>query len=286
MIEGADRFHFQGACLRDYTLVLVFDEGLLTADLSTPGWGVMPPAQLLQCVPGAERRTRLDDSDASDAREGGSSSTASFEDSDDSDDDPDNLTASTASPSLSRSGSPSPRHGPSPLSSTDHTPGPSPRPLSPDDSGSDDTADDEEALHPPPHLLGWRPRDLDLGWTTGFFEAMQGGHRSPVHGLSLHFYSDFRNTREKVSSFDARGWHDVVREGLRTENVITGLRSEKFVMTIPVYAPEFAAVLGMVAGPNATGWFGRKNWVITGLLFHHASSATPFSLPEPGSRKP
>ena len=79
------------------------------------------------------------------------------------------------------------------------------------------------AYAPKPYLVAVGPRghsrDLDLGWTTGFFEAMQGGH-SLVDGLSMHFYTDFRNSREKVASFEARGWYDVIREGLRTENII------------------------------------------------------------------
>jgi alpha-N-arabinofuranosidase len=36
----------------------------------------------------------------------------------------------------------------------------------------------------------------------------------------MHFYTDFRNSKEKVSTFEPRGWYDVIREGLRTENVI------------------------------------------------------------------
>ena len=80
------------------------------------------------------------------------------------------------------------------------------------------------AYAPKPYLVAVGPRghsrDLDLGWTTGFFEAMQGGHRSAVDGLSMHFYTDFRNTKERVAAFDARGWYDVIREGLRTESVI------------------------------------------------------------------
>ena len=38
------------------------------------------------------------------------------------------------------------------------------------------------AYPPKPYLVAVGPRghsrDMDLGWTTGFFEAMQGGHRS------------------------------------------------------------------------------------------------------------
>lgn len=79
------------------------------------------------------------------------------------------------------------------------------------------------AYPPKPFLIAVGPRghskDLDLGWTDGFFEAMHG-HRSRVDGLSVHYYTDFRNSPEKVSTFDARGWYDVIREGLRTETVI------------------------------------------------------------------
>jgi alpha-N-arabinofuranosidase len=61
---------------------------------------------------------------------------------------------------------------------------------------------------------------MDLGWTSGFFEAMQGGHRSPVNGFSLHFYSDFRNNKTRVADFNAADWYAVLLEGLRTEAVI------------------------------------------------------------------
>ena len=81
------------------------------------------------------------------------------------------------------------------------------------------------AYPPKPFLIAVGPRghskDMDLGWTNGFFEAMQGGHRSAVDGLSVHYYTDFRNSPEKVSTFDARGWYDVIREGARIEEVIT-----------------------------------------------------------------
>jgi len=76
---------------------------------------------------------------------------------------------------------------------------------------------------PKPFLVAVGPRghsrDLDLGWTRGFFEAMQG-HKSRVDGLSVHYYTDFRNSPEKVSTFDAQGWYDVIREGMRIESVI------------------------------------------------------------------
>src|SRR5450432_2793665 len=79
------------------------------------------------------------------------------------------------------------------------------------------------AYAPKPFLIAVGPRghskDLDLGWTTGFFEAMKG-HHSVVDGLSTHYYTDFRNSPERVATFDARGWFDVLREGARMETVI------------------------------------------------------------------
>jgi alpha-L-arabinofuranosidase len=75
-----------------------------------------------------------------------------------------------------------------------------------------------------PFLVATGPRghsrDMDLGWTDGFFEAMGGGHRSQVHGFSLHFYTDFRNNKMRVADFKAPDWYAVLLEGLRTESVI------------------------------------------------------------------
>ncbi len=79
------------------------------------------------------------------------------------------------------------------------------------------------AYPPKPFLVAVGPRghskDMDLGWTSGLFEGMQG-HKSRIDGLSVHYYTDFRNSPEKVSTFDARGWYDVIREGARIESVI------------------------------------------------------------------
>jgi alpha-N-arabinofuranosidase len=79
------------------------------------------------------------------------------------------------------------------------------------------------AYAPKPFLVAVGPRghqkDMDVGWTSSFFEAMQG-HRSQVDGLSIHFYTDFRSTLEKIATFNARGWFDVIREGARIEEVI------------------------------------------------------------------
>ena len=92
------------------------------------------------------------------------------------------------------------------------------------------------AYDPKPSLVAVGPRghskDLDLGWTNGFFEAMEG-HHSKIDGLSVHFYTDFRNSAEKVSTFDARGWYDVLREGARMETVI-----EQHWATMAKYDPQ------------------------------------------------
>lgn len=74
-----------------------------------------------------------------------------------------------------------------------------------------------------PFLIATGPRehskDGDIGWTTGFFEAMQG-HREQPQGFALHFYTDFRNTTVKAGDTSTTDWYAVLREGLRTEAVI------------------------------------------------------------------
>jgi alpha-N-arabinofuranosidase len=49
---------------------------------------------------------------------------------------------------------------------------------------------------------------------------MQGGHRSPLHGFSPHFYTDFRQHPMRVADFGPTDWYAVLLEGLRTEAVI------------------------------------------------------------------
>jgi alpha-N-arabinofuranosidase len=75
-----------------------------------------------------------------------------------------------------------------------------------------------------PFLVAAGPRghslDGDLAWTEDFFEGMQGGHRSPVDGFALHYYTDFRQTQEDGASFGPAGWYDVLRKGARVEDVI------------------------------------------------------------------
>jgi len=63
-------------------------------------------------------------------------------------------------------------------------------------------------------------RDRDIPWTTGFFEAMQGGHRSKVNGFAMHFYTDFRGAKFTSGTHGSPEWYAVLREGLRTEGII------------------------------------------------------------------
>ena len=55
---------------------------------------------------------------------------------------------------------------------------------------------------------------------------MGDGHRSRVDGLSVHYYSDFRNSPERVASFEARGWYDVIHKAFATEEVIEQFGSD------------------------------------------------------------
>jgi alpha-L-arabinofuranosidase len=78
--------------------------------------------------------------------------------------------------------------------------------------------------HIQPFLVATGPRghsaDLDVGWTRGFFEAMQGGRRSHVDGFSLHFYTDFRQTRFRAADFTTGQWYSVLLKGRGIEKAI------------------------------------------------------------------
>jgi alpha-N-arabinofuranosidase len=73
-----------------------------------------------------------------------------------------------------------------------------------------------------PFLVATGPRghsaDGDIGWTTGFFEAMRGFE--PPHGFSLHFYTDLRPSPLKAGDFKAPEWYEVLLRGVRLEKVI------------------------------------------------------------------
>jgi alpha-N-arabinofuranosidase len=73
-----------------------------------------------------------------------------------------------------------------------------------------------------PFLVATGPRghsaDGDIGWTTGFFEAMRGFE--PPQGFSLHFYTDLRPTPLKAGDFKAPEWYEVLLRGVRLDKVI------------------------------------------------------------------
>jgi alpha-L-arabinofuranosidase len=73
-----------------------------------------------------------------------------------------------------------------------------------------------------PFLVATGPRghsaDGDIGWTTGFFDAMRG--YEPPQGFSLHFYTDLRPTPIKAKDFKASEWYEVLLRGVRLEKVI------------------------------------------------------------------
>jgi len=73
-----------------------------------------------------------------------------------------------------------------------------------------------------PFLVATGPRghsaDGDIGWTTGFFDAMRGFE--PPDGFSLHFYTDLRPTPLKAGDFKAPEWYEVLLRGVRLEKVI------------------------------------------------------------------
>jgi alpha-N-arabinofuranosidase len=73
-----------------------------------------------------------------------------------------------------------------------------------------------------PFLVATGPRghsaDADIGWTTGFFEAMRGA--DPPHGFSVHFYTDLRPTPLKAGDFTAPEWYEVLLRGERLDKVI------------------------------------------------------------------
>jgi alpha-N-arabinofuranosidase len=74
-----------------------------------------------------------------------------------------------------------------------------------------------------PFLIATGPRghsaDMDIGWTTGFFEGMRG-YRVP-DGFSIHYYTDLRQTKVKPGDFNAAEWYEVLLRGVRVEKVIT-----------------------------------------------------------------
>jgi alpha-N-arabinofuranosidase len=62
--------------------------------------------------------------------------------------------------------------------------------------------------------------DMDLNWTTGFFEGLRGVRGAPPDGLGLHFYTDFRPTPVRAEASNAREWYAVLHQGAKIEQII------------------------------------------------------------------
>lgn len=74
-----------------------------------------------------------------------------------------------------------------------------------------------------PYLVACGPRghsaDHDIGWTEGFLQATQA--RGRPDGLSLHFYTDFRQTKVSSINFNAAEWYEAFLRGRVIEKAIT-----------------------------------------------------------------
>lgn len=85
-----------------------------------------------------------------------------------------------------------------------------------------------------PFLIACGPRghsaDLDLGWTTGFFEGLRGVRCAQPHAFAMHYYTDFRPTPVKAESSSANEWYSVLHSGAKIERAIEQhwLAIEKF----------------------------------------------------------
>ncbi|MCW5980136.1 MAG: alpha-N-arabinofuranosidase [Bryobacteraceae bacterium] len=75
-----------------------------------------------------------------------------------------------------------------------------------------------------PFLVACGPRghsaDYDMGWTTGFFEGMQGTRGALPDGFALHYYTDFRPGPVVAEASDARQWYAVLHSGQRIDEII------------------------------------------------------------------
>jgi alpha-N-arabinofuranosidase len=76
----------------------------------------------------------------------------------------------------------------------------------------------------PMFLVACGPRghsaDFDIGWTTGFFEALRGVRVAPPDGFAMHYYTDFRPTPVKAEASDQRAWYSVLHKGAQIGEVI------------------------------------------------------------------
>jgi alpha-L-arabinofuranosidase len=81
-------------------------------------------------------------------------------------------------------------------------------------------------VYVPPFFVATGPRghsaDGDALWTEEFFAGLRSGRGLGVRvdGFALHYYTDFRQTREDGAKFDANGWYAVLHKGARIEKVI------------------------------------------------------------------
>ena len=75
-----------------------------------------------------------------------------------------------------------------------------------------------------PVLIAVGPRghsaDTDIGWTTGYFEAMRGIRGALPDGLALHYYTDFRPTKVRAEASNAQEWYAVLHKGAKIEDII------------------------------------------------------------------
>lgn len=75
-----------------------------------------------------------------------------------------------------------------------------------------------------PFLIAVGPRghstDMDLGWTSGFFDALRETRAPIPDGIAMHFYTDFRPTPVKAETSDKTNWYDVLAKGALMETVL------------------------------------------------------------------
>jgi alpha-N-arabinofuranosidase len=75
-----------------------------------------------------------------------------------------------------------------------------------------------------PFLVAVGPRghstDLDLSWTSGFFEAMQGIRGAAPDGYALHYYTDFRPTKVRAEASTTEEWYAVLHLGAKIDEVL------------------------------------------------------------------
>ena len=75
-----------------------------------------------------------------------------------------------------------------------------------------------------PFLVAVGPRghsaDYDLGWTSGFFEGLQGVRGVVPDGYALHYYTDFRPTKVRAEASNTQEYYAVLHRGAKIEEII------------------------------------------------------------------